>query len=159
MYVSKKIGCQWEFTHLPTDSQKAARSAAPFPESILHAKVRDLGLFYWKQDILLVDLVKGKSLFQSAVSNRCSDVQNLFSVIRDGSSNIMYTISKKISYTKRKKKITKLHSWLGECKTSAMFFGTIFILTPSLPLIGQLLKIFGCLSEGNSANYEDSMYV
>jgi hypothetical protein len=54
----------------------------------------DLGLFPGEQYIFLVGLVKGKSFFQSVVSNPSSDVQKLFLVIRDGSSNITYKISK-----------------------------------------------------------------
>ena len=53
----------------------------------------DFGLFPGEQYILLGGLIKGKSFFQFVVSNRCSDVQKLFSVIRDDSSNIMYKIS------------------------------------------------------------------
>ena len=38
---------------------------------------------------------KEKIFGQFEVSNRCSDVQKLFSVMRDGSSNFMYKISYK----------------------------------------------------------------
>ena len=54
---------------------------------------RNLGLFPGEHIIFLVRLIKGKSFFQFVVSNPCSDVRKLFSVIRDGSSNIMYKIS------------------------------------------------------------------
>ena len=47
-------------------------------------------LFPEEQYIYLVGLVKGKTFFQFVVSNPSSDVQKLFLVIRDGSSNIMY---------------------------------------------------------------------
>ena len=53
--------------------------------------------------IVLVRLIKGKKGFcQSVVSNHSPDVQKLFSIIRDGSGNIMYIISKKTSYKQRK---------------------------------------------------------
>lgn len=59
----------------------------------------DLDLFPRNQYLIcvgLVRLVKGKKGFcQSVVSNHCPDVQKLFSVIRDGSGNIMYKISNK----------------------------------------------------------------
>ena len=64
----------------------------PFPCVFSSCKRHGSGPAPRKQDIVLVGLVKGKSLFQSAVSNRCSHVQKLFLVIRDSSSNIMYTI-------------------------------------------------------------------
>jgi hypothetical protein len=41
---------------------------------------------------------------QFSLSNHFLDVQKLFSVIRYGSSKIMYTISFFLSYTKRQKK-------------------------------------------------------
>jgi hypothetical protein len=51
----------------------------------------------------LVRLVKGKKVFcLSVLSNHSPDVQKLFLVIRDSSSNIMYKISKEISYKKCK---------------------------------------------------------
>ena len=78
---------------MPTDSQKVARSASSFPPSFLQANYGDLGLFPGEQYILLIGLVKGKRFFPFVVSNRCSDVQKLFSVKRDGSNNVTYKIT------------------------------------------------------------------
>jgi hypothetical protein len=95
LHISKKNGRQWKFT-LVSGFSEGCPICGPF-----------------------------STVFQSAVSNRFSDVQKVFSVIRDSSSNIMYTIGKKISYTKCKKKC-KIAQLVGEFKTSAMFFGAIF---------------------------------
>jgi hypothetical protein len=53
-------------------------------------------------------LVKGKNFFQFVVSNLCSDVQKLFSVIRDSSSDIMYKISFKKQVRENAKKMNKI---------------------------------------------------
>ena len=57
---------------------------------------RRTGIWAWSQRSSISfasDSLKKISLFE--VSNRCYDIQKLFSVIRDGSSNIMYKISYK----------------------------------------------------------------
>ena len=65
----------------------------------LHVNDGDLGLVREQQYILRVRLIKEKLFVQFEVSNRCSDNQKLFSVIRDGGRNIMY----KICYKKHSK--------------------------------------------------------
>ena len=70
-------------------------TCASFSSVFSYANDMDLSLFPGKQYILLVGLVNGKSFLQFVMSNRCSDVQKLFLVIRDGSSDIMYKISYK----------------------------------------------------------------
>jgi hypothetical protein len=61
----------------------------------LHANHGNLGLFPRKQYVICFGLVKGKKGFgHSMVSHRSPDVTKLFSVIRDGSGNIKYKISK-----------------------------------------------------------------
>jgi hypothetical protein len=74
--------------------------------SFLHAGDGDLGLVLTKQYILRVGLIKEKIFVQFNVRICCSDVQKLFSVIGDGSSNIMY----KMSYKQcgKKRQIAKL---------------------------------------------------
>ena len=67
-----------------------------------------MGLFPGEQYIFLVGLVKGEIFFQFVVSNPSSDVQKLFSVIRDGSSNIMYKISTTKKSYKQRKKMNKI---------------------------------------------------
>jgi hypothetical protein len=54
------------------------------------------------------------------VSNRSSDVQKLFLVIRDGSSNIMYKISLKIHYKQRQE--TNKKTQLEHVKSSLLLF-------------------------------------
>lgn len=61
----------------------------------IHANDGNLGLVREQQYILRIRLIKKKIFVQFEVSNRCSDIQKLFSVIRDGSINIMYKISYK----------------------------------------------------------------
>jgi hypothetical protein len=74
---------------------------------LLHSNDWDLFLFPGKQYIINVRFVKGKKGFcQNVVNNRSSDVQKLFSVIRDSSRNIMYKIHVK-SVPNNAKKQTK----------------------------------------------------
>ena len=77
----------------------AARPLAPFSPPSLHTNHGDLGLFLRKKYIVRVGLVRlvkvKKRFYQFVVSNHSPDVQKLFSVIRDGSGNIMYKISYK----------------------------------------------------------------
>jgi hypothetical protein len=50
-----------------------------------------------------VGLIKEKIFVQIEVSKRCSDIHRLFSIIRDGSSNIMYKICYKQCEKKHRK--------------------------------------------------------
>jgi hypothetical protein len=65
----------------------------------------DLGLVLTKQYILRIGLIKEKVFVQFEVSHRSSDVYKLFSVIRGGSSNIMYN---------------ELQTMRKNCKTAAI---------------------------------------
>jgi hypothetical protein len=94
-----------EVTYSLANSYKVPHPPTPISLCFLHANDSDLGLVSTKQCILRVGLIKEKIYVQSKMSNHCSDIQKLFSGIRDGSSNIMY----KISYKQCKNKI-KEHS-------------------------------------------------
>jgi hypothetical protein len=61
-----------------------------------------LGLAWCPYNILHVRLIKEKIFIQFEMSNRCSDIQKLFSGVRDSSSNITY----KISYDRLQHKYT-----------------------------------------------------
>jgi hypothetical protein len=73
---------------LPTHRQILTRHPALLPLFLCLFFTRMTGIWAWSRErsisILLYSFIKFE------VSTRCSDVQKLFSVIRDGSSNIMY---------------------------------------------------------------------
>ena len=81
------------------NSYNAPRHSPLFSPSFLDADDWDLGLVLTKQYILRVGLIKEKIFVQFKVSNCFSDIQKLFSVIRDSGRNITY----KISYKQHKK--------------------------------------------------------
>ena len=86
--------------------QKAGRRLDPFSSHSLHANDNDLGLFPGKQYVIHIGLVIGKKgFFQSVVSNRSSEFQKLFLVIRESSSNIVQN-----KLQKNEKRLTKKHN-------------------------------------------------
>jgi hypothetical protein len=82
-----------QISHSLPDPHNAPRSLSAKPLFLSPANDGDEGLFGCLEFILPVQLIKERLFVQFEVSNRCSDVQKLFSGIRDDSSNIMYKIS------------------------------------------------------------------
>jgi hypothetical protein len=89
--------------------QKAGRCLDHFSSHSLHANDKDLGLFPGKQYVIHIGLVRvviGKKGFcQSVVSNRISEFQKLFLVIRESSSIIVQN-----KLQQNAKKLTKKHN-------------------------------------------------
>ena len=76
-----------EVYSLAYEFSEGSSTSAPFFSVFSARKWRGLGLE--KQYILRIGLINEKIFVQFEVSNHSSDVQKLFSVIRDGSSNII----------------------------------------------------------------------
>ena len=92
---------------------------SPCIPSFLHANDGDFELVWEQHYLLPVRLIKEKIFVLFEVSNRCSDIHKLYSVIRDGSINFMY----KISYKQFEK--NSQNSWLGARRTAAILSGGI----------------------------------